>query len=505
VLLAAGRSGSGSAARSELPPEIHEGAIDRFIAEQMAAHRVPGLAVAITRGDSALHVKGYGTAGGGRPVTPRTQFYLASVSKSFTALAVVQLAEAGRIDLDAPVQRYLPELALADPAPAARITVRHLLNQVSGLADAGFPAHRLPQPATIEARVADLRLARPVAPPGTEFHYFDPNYAVLARVVEVAGGQPFAEYLQAHVFAPLRMTRTFGVVTSAGATRRADGLAQGHLMAFGVPFPYPEMTGYLAGSGGVISTAEDMAHYLMAQSSGGRYGDTRLLSPEGLAQLRTPRRDLGSAYGMGWFEATHDGEKVLEHNGILSTFYADIALVPATGHGLVLLYNVSSLESTLLPFPGIKAGLLALLRGGRPSPRGFTVGTWGLAAGALTLLGTSLAWRSLLHLPRWAARTGAAPIWRLLPGIAWSFAPALALLGLPALIAATTDRVFGYEQLVRSMLSLAIGLGLCAVLGIVNGVGRVVLLARRATRRYRRASSWARVRAWMRLWASSLR
>ena len=300
------------------------------------------------------------------------------MSKSFTALAVMQLAESGRIELDAPVRRYLPEFVLAAPAGAAQITVRQLLNQVSGLADAGFPEQRLPQPATIAARVADLRLARPVAPPGTEFHYFDSNYAVLARVVEVVSGQPFAAYLEAHVFAPLGMTHTVGVVTSAEATeatRQADRLAQGHLAAFGFPFPYPEMRGYLAGSGGVISTAEDMAHYLIAQNGGGSYEGRRLLSPEGVAQMHTPRRDLDSAYGMGWFATTYGGEPVLEHNGILSTFYADAALVPATGYGVVLLYNVSSLEFDPPGVPRDQGRAAGAPPGEAPATGAFTVGS----------------------------------------------------------------------------------------------------------------------------------
>ncbi len=181
------------------------GAIDRFIAAQMAAQRVPGLALAITHGDRVLYVKGYGTARDEQPVTPQTQFLIASVSKSFKALAVMQLVEAGKIELDAPVQTYLPAFTLADPAVARQITVRHLLNQTSGLADAGFPELRLPQPATMEDRIESLHTARSVAPPGREFHYFNPNYQILARVVEVVSGQSFSAYLHTHIFAPLHM------------------------------------------------------------------------------------------------------------------------------------------------------------------------------------------------------------------------------------------------------------------------------------------------------------
>jgi CubicO group peptidase (beta-lactamase class C family) len=134
------------AAQSALDPAT----LDRFINDQMRAQRVPGLALAITQGDQILYVQGYGSAREGQPVTPQTQFPIASLSKSFTAVAILQLVEAGQLNLDAPVQRYLPAFTLAGPAVAARITVRQLLNHTSGLADTGFPEMRRPPPTTLE-------------------------------------------------------------------------------------------------------------------------------------------------------------------------------------------------------------------------------------------------------------------------------------------------------------------------------------------------------------------
>jgi CubicO group peptidase (beta-lactamase class C family) len=224
-------------------PSAPAGAIDRFVQGWMAANGVPGLALAVTRDTRVVHLRGYGDAGGGRPVTPDTQFLVASLSKSFTALAVLQLVEAGHIDLDAPVVAYLPEFTVADRTEAGRITVRMLLNQTSGMADAGFPAMTLPQPTTIADRVASLRAAELVSEPGTAFHYFDSNYAVLARLVEVVSGRPLAAYLRAQVFAPLAMTGTTSVVTTAQAPSVAPDLAQGHILAFGVPIARDELDG----------------------------------------------------------------------------------------------------------------------------------------------------------------------------------------------------------------------------------------------------------------------
>jgi CubicO group peptidase (beta-lactamase class C family) len=113
-------------------------AIDAFVETQRQRHGIQGLALAVVRGDEILHVQGYGTAGGGRTVVPETPFYLGSVPKSFTALAAMQLVEAGRLELDRPVQDYLPWFEVADPQASAQITVRHLLNQTSGLSRAGY-------------------------------------------------------------------------------------------------------------------------------------------------------------------------------------------------------------------------------------------------------------------------------------------------------------------------------------------------------------------------------
>ncbi|HEY9662372.1 MAG TPA: serine hydrolase domain-containing protein [Allocoleopsis sp.] len=213
-------------------PSTLEAKIDRFITHQMTTQHIPGLALAITHENQVLHVKGYGRANAHEPVTPQTQLPIASLSKSFTAVAVLQLVEAGQINLDAPVKQYLPEFTLADPKTADQITIRHLLNHTSGLSDFGFSEALLPQPTTNAERVKSLDAAHPVAAPGTEFHYFNPNYDVLARIVEVVSGQSFGEYLRSRLFTPLQMFQTFHATTMTEAQQQGDRLATGHLMAF---------------------------------------------------------------------------------------------------------------------------------------------------------------------------------------------------------------------------------------------------------------------------------
>src|SRR5215212_8234691 len=246
VLLLLVLASNGGMALERSSPDFD--AVDQYIERQMAANRVPGLALAITHADDVIYLRGYGTAENGEPMTPRTQFYIASLSKGFTALAVMQLVEEGKIGLDEPVRAYLPDFTTTDRRLSGQITVRELLNQTSGLADSGFPSYTLPQPDSLEGRVESLRHARLVSEPGTEFHYTDPNYAVLARIVEVASGKPFGGYLRERVFGPLDMADTMSVLTSEEAPRAAPYLAQGHVLAFGVPIERREMDGFLGGS-----------------------------------------------------------------------------------------------------------------------------------------------------------------------------------------------------------------------------------------------------------------
>lgn len=452
--------------------------IDRFITTQMKTHHIPGLAVAITHNNQVLHVKGYSTANNDRPVTAQTQFLIASMSKSFTAVAVMQLVEAGQINLDSPVQTYLPEFTLADPAIAAKITIRHLLNQVSGLSDVGFPELQLSQATTIGDRITSLSQARPVAFPGGQFHYFNPNYEVLARVVEVVSQQPFSAYLQTHIFTPLQMSRTLNATTSADAFQGATNMAQGHLMGFGLPFASPEMSGYLSGSSGIISTAEDMANYLIFQTNSGQFKETKLLSESSVALMHTPPKTIGSSYGMGWFKGSENGEPAIEHNGILSTFYTEVVLLPKEKYGIALFYNISASPLIAMAFPQIKTGLIQLLKDGQPAAGGFSITLWGIAIALLMFIGVMLAIRSLLYLPQLRQAIRRTPGWRVWLGIGCTFLPAFFLLVLPWIFALVSDRFFGYVPLFRSMLDLMLWLSVCAVLGVVNGIARLILLAR---------------------------
>jgi len=255
--------------------------IDNFVEAQMRELHIPGLALAIVQGDQIMYLKGYGIADtSGRPVTPATLFIIGSTTKSFTALSVMQLVEQGKIELDAPVQRYIPWFHVADPAESAKITVRHLLNQTSGIstADGNSDLSRDDTAAdALQQRARGLQTVHLSQPVGTTFQYTNVNYDLLGLLVEIVSGQSYEDYVEQQIFDPLEMSRS----TTALAAAPSNGLATGYRYWFGMPAPMktPFPRGSLP-SGYLISSVEDLSHYLIAQMNDGRYGNATVLSTE---------------------------------------------------------------------------------------------------------------------------------------------------------------------------------------------------------------------------------
>lgn len=334
-------------ARQDSPFE----SIDAYVQEQMAALDIPGAAVAVVRDGEIVHLKGYGVANdAGEPVTPQTPFLLASLSKSMTAVAVMQLVEQGRVELDAPIQQYLPWFM-----PDTPITVRQLLNQTSGLDEtAGYARDLEPDgPDVLQQSIRRLATAGLNRPPGEAFEYSNNNYDVLGLLIERVSGQSYAGYMAANVLQPLAMAHGHTSLESA----RADGLSAAYYPFFGREtdftfwMPYSRAT---QPSAGLIAGAEDMAHYLMMHLDDGRYGAAQLLSAESVAALHAPAAEINPdlAYAMGWvawpFEdiaGNGDPPTGLSHGGDWLGVNNMMLLVPERELGVVVLMNRSGDEA----------------------------------------------------------------------------------------------------------------------------------------------------------------
>lgn len=400
-------------------------AVDAFLSEQVKANRIPGLAIAMVKNNQVVLLKGYGEAAPGVPVTPQTQFYIGSVTKSFTALAVMQLVEQGKLELDAPVQQYLPWFKVAEEQASAQITVRNLLNHTSGLSEKGDP-NASAYTASLDEQGRLLSEVHPTAPVGAQFQYYNQNYRLLGRLIEEVSGQSYADYMHANVFEPLGMLHT------ATNPAEAPNLAQGYSRFFGFPLRQSQM--YSPGrvpSGLMITTAEDMANFLIAQLNNTRSDGSAMLSSQWLAEMRTPPAGIDSEYGMGWLVA--ENGNVLAHGGAIEYFHAFIAMRLDEKTGFAILCNQDSMLSLLTDGEVMQDGLMNMMLG--ETPQRTTYGWVGWVLLALAALDLLNHLRLFAMLPRWVEKTARQPrTWLWIKVILGILIPLLILFGVPLLV-----------------------------------------------------------------------
>lgn len=439
------------------PAELTPAVIDAYLADALDATGLPGASVVVTRGDRVVHAAGYGRDSSGRPVTADTPMRVASVSKSFTAMAVMILVDEGRVALDDPVVRHLPELRTADPR-ARDITVRHLLNQTSGLSDTTIDIGRLEGVSSLREYVGGLATATLRAAPGTRWEYCNVNYNLAARLVEVVSGQDFGAYLKEEVFGPLGMRAS---AVSDREVRPADG----YNSVYGLWLPRPELPAFLngGGSGGVITTAADMGRWLVSQTGHG----PQLVRRESLAAMHAPS-DVHD-YGMGW--GIDDETRRLTHSGNLFTYTAVQTIVPATGYGFAVMTNSAALHDDTFD---IATGLAELSEGRTPEVPGGDRQLFELVLGAVAVVAAALGVLGVARSRRWAARRAGRPGWRTWARLAPVLLPAAVLAAYPDLISFLMNgRTVTWAQLTYFAAPMTISLAVAAAAGMITAAFRV--------------------------------
>jgi uncharacterized membrane protein YidH (DUF202 family) len=220
-----------------------------------------------------------------------------------------------------------------------------------------------------------------------------------------------------------------------------------------------------------VSTARDMASWLILHNRRGTFQGRSLLSPRGVELLHTPPRVIDTTYAMGWIRRP-GAPPVLEHSGVLSTFYAHQALLPTGGDGIVFLANA---YSGLVDFTGLLRGLTALVTADGAPRQGFGARRVGVALiGVAALIVVVGAWR-LRRLRRWRRQRAGRP-WRAALGIAAPFAPVALTLLTPTLVAQLSGRVFSWRVLFLALPDLLGCLGLAAAMGAALGTARALTL-----------------------------
>jgi CubicO group peptidase (beta-lactamase class C family) len=299
----------------------------------------PGASVVVIRDGKVIVRQAYGTADLERHVaaTPATDYRLASVSKQFTAMAVMLLAKDGNLRYDQPIRDFFPEL----PAAARAVTIRHLLNHTSGLWDY---EDLIPESRTTQLDDRDV-LALVAAkdslyfPAGTEYRYSNSGYVLLGLIVARVSGVSFPEFLRARVFAPLGMSATVAHVEGSDTVpHRAFGYSP---RGGGFEQADQSVTSATLGDGGIYTNVDDMTRWDQALS------EATLVDAATLEQATTPPQLPGTAatqYGFGWFVDTYRGEKRWRHTGETSGFHNAILRFPDRRLTIVILTNRSSGE-----------------------------------------------------------------------------------------------------------------------------------------------------------------
>ncbi|MFQ5778114.1 MAG: serine hydrolase domain-containing protein [Terriglobia bacterium] len=270
--------------------------------EMMTERSIPGMSVAVAVDGKVVWSEGFGFAGLATqaPACPETQFRIASVSKPLTAAAIAQLYQQGRLDLDAPVQRYVSTF----PDKGHPITARQLAGHLGGIRhyrDDQEAADKKKHYSSVLESLEKFQNDPLVAPPGTRMHYSSYGYVLLSAVVEGASGEDFLTYMERHVFTPLKMSHTTAdrvEVTMPNRTKFYDNTTPWSLDGRLVESPYQDLSSIWAG-GGFLSTSEDLVRFGSAHIEGG------FLKPEALELLFTPqsRQFWFLGYGMGWLIA----------------------------------------------------------------------------------------------------------------------------------------------------------------------------------------------------------
>lgn len=350
-----------SAATPLADTEAAFAALDDFVMNRMAELQIPGVALGVIVGDQE-HTAGFGVTNIDHPlpVDDQTLFQIGSTGKTFTATALMRLAEQGKVDLEAPVRDYLPDFRVADATVSEEVRVRHLVTHNAGWFGDDFTDTGKGDDA-LAAYVAEMADLPQIAPLGEYFSYNNAAFSVAGRIIEVVTGQPFEAAMRELVLAPLGLERTFFFAEEI----MTEAFAVGHAPPADDPLAAPAVvTAWAvprsaAPAGGEISSVADQLRYARFHLGDGTVDGEEILSPEGLASMQEVHAPGGSqgpflldGVGYSWLLTTIDGELVVMHGGSTNGQQSAFLLVPGRDFAITILTNAEAgallaLEATL--------------------------------------------------------------------------------------------------------------------------------------------------------------
>lgn len=312
----------------------------------------PGVTVIVTRDGSLLFRKAYGLANVEKNIAlkPEMALRVGSVTKQFTAAAIMLLTEQGKLAISDEIGKYLPDFQ----SRGHSVTIENLLTHTSGIANytalPKFPSV-MKMGATVGEAISFFKEATPEFTPGERFSYSNSNYFLLGAIIEIVSGMPYADFMEQHIFRPLQLVNT-KIETDALLDAPVVGYTQARRKVVSAPY-YSMSWPYAAGA--LRTTVDDLALWDRAITEG------KLLKPEFWQRMTTSYKlnatGIATGYGYGWFIRKVRHRKVIEHGGDIGGFSADAMRFPREGLFIAVLANSDSLD----PAPDALAEKIAAL------------------------------------------------------------------------------------------------------------------------------------------------
>ncbi|WP_017588970.1 serine hydrolase domain-containing protein [Nocardiopsis ganjiahuensis] len=413
------------------PPAPDSAAVDELAREHLDAAGVSGLTVTVVREGEVVHAEGYGHNPDGADVTGATPVPVASLSKSMTAASILRLAEEGELSLDDPVRDHLPGYRPVDDR-AERITVRQLLDQTSGLGSYGLVSPDRQRIGSKEEALEVLSGMELTSDPGERHTYFGGNYWLAAALAEEVTGLERGDQMDENVFGPLGMDDTG---TAQDPDRAGPGgAASGYGGLLGTGIARGGFGDYSAGTGDVVTTAEDLGRFLAPFTSGGLAADgTRFLGEESVDAALTASAPEG-VYALGWRERSDpdDGPPRVTHDGAGFNHLAHQGIHLERGYAVAVTANTMLL---LDPTFTLAMAVMDLVTGEEPPPPGRNNLWVDLGVSALLLLSVGLGVRRWTTASEWAERVRERGSLRAALGLVPRLLPLALVLGFALVIA----------------------------------------------------------------------
>jgi len=342
--------------------------LQAMILHEMEDKQLPAFSIALVDGNQIVWAQGFGYEDPEHktPATAHTVYRVGSVSKLFTDIGIMQMVETGKINLDAPVNQYIPDFHPNNTFKGP-ITLRELMSHRSGLLrEPPVGNYFDPTRPTLQATVRSMNSTELVYEPGTRVKYSNAGIAVVGYTLEELNQQPFPEYLKKAVLLPMGMSESVFVPEP----ELQGNLAKAYMWSYdGLKFPAPTFELGLAPAGCMYSTVTDLAQFLMVLFNGGRGQNTQVLKRETLRQMWVPqfaKPEQKKGYGLGFAVSDLDGHRVVDHGGAIYGFATEVVGMPEDKLGVVTVTTIDASNAVTNAVARQALRMMLAMRAGRP-------------------------------------------------------------------------------------------------------------------------------------------